>query len=164
MTNEKSQPPVQPEREVEPRVGLFNIEAMSDEQVTLMARSLAAMSDTLGEIDTQNACNAMLEGLGADVRSLAQRNPERVKGLVETTMRSDCPSDQELAAYAVAGLIDHDYSFTREALVYLYCDTQDSYASEAAYNAICKLANERLTAEQRADFNACLTSQGVSTI
>ena len=163
MTGEQLQPPVQPERGYQPPEGLFNVDAMSDEQIVLMSRSFDAMARSLRDEPGNDDCvyDNMFEGLAADVRGLAARNPERVKGLVRATIRSNCPSDQELASYVVPGLIDHDYYFTREALIYLYCDTGDSQASEAAYAAICKLAKERLTPEQRADFNACLTFQGV---
>lgn len=102
-----------------------------------------------------NECNELWEGLSAGVRSFAQREPERVKGLVREMVRSDKVADRGLAASTVPGLIDHDYPFTREVLATLY-DDKDANVSELTGLVVMNLSQLKLTPEQRVDFEARL--------
>jgi hypothetical protein len=110
-----------PEREWQPRTGLFNVDAMSEDEIVILYRSLALLveqvQDESGDEDTVG--NEMWEVLAADVRGLVARDPERVKNLVHRCTMSHKAVDREFAAYTAASLIDYDYSFTRDALVFL---------------------------------------------
>ncbi|MFJ8252975.1 hypothetical protein [Streptomyces sp. NPDC094466] len=143
---------------------------MSDEQITYMARSLDAMASSVHDApdDSESVYDGMFEGLAADVRSLAERDPERVKGLVNALAHSEKSADRELAVTTAESLIDYDYLFAREALLYLYLDPMGHEDTggvwDAAVDVLHRLGQEKLTPEQYADFNARLDFMGHSEI
>ena len=155
----------QPERERQPESGLFNVDSMTDEQIKLMGRSIDATARSLREAEggSDDAYDRMWEALAADVRNLAERDPERVKNLIDEAARGSDPADRELAAATAPGLLDYDYGFTREALVYLFADEDRmaEAASETARSEMRKLAEGRLTPEQVADYNSRLNFLGL---
>jgi len=163
-----------PETSHTPEVRLFNVDAMSDEQIIVTYRGYWTVANHLGNEDTDDfdqmdIGDGLNEQVAAEVRDLASRDPERVKQLVTRTTASQEDSDQDLAANAAPALLNYDYAFTRDTLIsitmgeaYERCvsrgisssDSGSGYASETALGLMRELMRDRLTPEQIADFQA----------
>jgi hypothetical protein len=162
--------PAHQETEHTPEVRLFNVDAMSDDQIVALYRGLTGAmeseipgtfdSDAAGKDDRRgDAAVQLLEQLDADLSGLAGRDPERVKNLAEQCASSDRTADQELALGAAISLVHYDYPFTRDTLLALHLRGSD-ISGEGAFVAIPRLMRDELTPDQVADFNAHLGASG----
>ena len=153
----------QPETSHTPETRLFNVDAMSDDQIVVLNRGMWAVADEIigDKLFTQEVDFFVHERVGDEVRGLAASDPARVKRLVERLTLSDVGVDHKLAAQVVPELIDFDYAFTRDTLISIYIgntyeqmrvkhDPHD--ASETADDQISYLMRDHLTPDQIADF------------
>jgi hypothetical protein len=152
----------QPERDRGPEVRLFNVDALSDDELIVLARSFREAADHEDESEpfSQTATyDNLLDRLALDVRDLATRDPERVKGLMSRCRESNVGGDQDLAVNTVSVLVHYDYEFTRDMLV-SFLAGPDAHTEEdirlMATSAIRKLMRYELTSEQSDDFNVQL--------
>lgn len=158
----------QPERYVRPEARAFNVGAMSDEEITIIFRALDHLGDKPfgpdGPDHEISISDSLWEKLADDVRDLAARDPERVKGMVQGWATSEHAVDREFAASTTRSLIRYDYAFTRDTLVNLFVSEERLIGGisllEAAMWSIENLMRDELTPEQIADFNASITAQG----
>ncbi|MFI2116337.1 hypothetical protein ACH489_17865 [Streptomyces rubiginosohelvolus] len=171
MTGENQPLPVWPELGHQALEGLFDVEKMSDDQIVMMVRSLGAMAATLRDEAAENdaVCDSLFDGLAADVRNLACRNPERVKRFLGELARSENRYDRELAVTTAGSLIDYDYLFTREVMLHIHIDSlkhqiHGDSVFDVSIEALASLVRNRLTPEQTADFNARLSFEGLGEI
>jgi hypothetical protein len=144
-----------PERENAPYQRLFNVDAMSDEQVLTLFSGIQGASRG----DPAETADPLFYQLALSVRDLASRDPERVKFLLHRCEQSDDDVEHQVVGYAAQALIDYDYRFTRDVLVSAFVgDAQNrshsEVAQEASRSAIKILMRDHLTPEQAADFNA----------
>jgi hypothetical protein len=168
----------QPERERNPEATLFNVDAMTDEQITVLRRGLNELSEAISQAENSNERNDEIgvsdnlwERLADEVGGLVERDPERVRGMVQRLALSRYTDDRAFAGHVAPHLLDHDYEFTRDVLVFLANgetmpnDLITSAGSEEydmdAIQRIAVLMRDRLTPEQSADFNSRITSEGV---
>lgn len=154
-----------PERVNPPFERLFNVDAMSDDQVLTLFQGIYAghhgessqHSDTYGELE--DVSDPLFYQLALSVRDLATRDPERVKNLLHRCEQSSDEIEHDVVGYTAQALIDYNYEFTRDVLISVYVgDAQRrglSAGSEGpSRNTIRILMRDRLTPEQAADFNA----------
>jgi hypothetical protein len=150
-----------PERSHTPDAPLFNLDAMSDREITVMYRGLAAAGDEIEESGEEpshlNTGDGLLNFLTEEVRWVATRDPERVKGLVQGLAASEDDADRDFAARTARSLVHYDYEFTRDVLFQLM-DEERADASEAAHFELNRIVGDGLAADQiaglRADFVA----------
>ncbi|MEU3198799.1 hypothetical protein [Streptomyces sp. NPDC006996] len=166
--------PQQPEIEKTPESRLFDVDAMSNEQITVLWRSLAGTAYQLCEAQSQDqsasealdVCDGLWQSLVREMHSFALCNPEQAKDLIERSFRSLESLDREFAARVAPSLIDFDYKFTRDVMVYLNVSSNHLGGlaggtwSEIAWDCTSVLMRDRLTPEQINDFNAHLTAHG----
>ncbi len=151
-----------PEAYQTPESSIFNVEAMSDEQIILLHRGLTSAFDSeevASGIRDKDIAEGMVSQLRSDFGNLASRDPERVKRLVEWCMHSDKGYDHEFAETIAPSLVAHDYPFVRDTLISLSIDGLEM-ASEGTFLTIPRLMRDHLTPEQVADFNAHLEVRG----
>ena len=156
------------ERYTPPEAGVFNVDAMEDEQILVLCRALdAAGAQGVPEgLSREGMAVELLEQLDADLRDLAARDPERVKNLMARCVKSPYESDREVAAGVLPALLDYDYEFTRDSLIFLRVDDGEDRPSEerkgrsndGAAGTIHELRQTRLTPAQIADFDARLAA------
>ena len=145
----------------EPEARLFNVDAMSDDQIIVLARGLTGVLDSEevgGGRRHGDTAVGMLTQLETDLSGLASRDPERVRGLVEQCMQSDMGADHELALGVAPSLAGYDYEFTRDTMISLLIDGLGG-ADEEAILAIPRFMRDQLTPDQVADFNAHLQAR-----
>jgi hypothetical protein len=152
-----------PETSYVPETPLFNVDAMSDEQIIVLYRGLISIYESeevmVEHSEHEGVADGILTRLEADLSDLTSRDPERVKNLVANCVESVNESDHELALNVVTSLVDYDYSFTRDALLSLSMGS--GHVSEGAdMRVIPRLMRDRLTEDQIADFNARLRAAG----
>ncbi len=136
---------------------MFNVDRLSDDDIVTLARALdvlghAASGDAeSGDSDTSDY---LFEALAADVRALAERDPERAKALLQRNAVSEHDADLYLAAETAESLIAYDWPAARDALI-AGCLNGGELSGEAAFLKAHHLADERrLTSDQVDDFNA----------
>src|SRR5882672_583845 len=145
-----------PELEKTPESRLFNVDAMSDEEIVTLSRGLLAMFNEGpgGEdfLDPSIIGDKLRDKLVSEVQDLGTRDPERVKNLAHKCARSQNEADQEFAAYVAPGIAHFDYDFARDVLVYLMLDPEDQRNSigwgpirEVARDKIAELMRDQLT-------------------
>jgi hypothetical protein len=163
-----------PERYRTPEGGLFNVAAMTDEEVFEVNAALREHFDYLDENYFDPAVGAerhqeghnLTDRFTADIRGLAAFNPERVRGIVAKCMQSGIGSAHLMAVETAGSLIGFDYAFARDTLIDLYDGTHptggyfDDRASEEALFTISRLMRDNLTPQQIDDFNALIVSRG----
>ncbi|MBF6171293.1 hypothetical protein [Nocardia blacklockiae] len=92
--------------------------------------------------------------LSYEVRDLTSRDPERVKKLVADCMNSEIASNWDLAVDIVDSLAQHDWPFTRDALVIMGVNPVMKIGDELAYTGVVAgrklsvLMRDELTPEQ----------------
>ena len=159
-----------PEQERPLIPGMFNVEAMSDEHIAITYRALfdawGATGTSEVDADEFDAFRVVPESLALDVRNLAVRDPMRVRSLVQKLIATPNAADRNLAAETVESLLDFDYAYTRDALIYLDAHGSDglddnSWVTESARFRLWELRDSRLTPEQVADFNVRLDMRGL---
>lgn len=159
-----------PEQDHSPIPGMFNVEAMSDEHITLTYRSMFdTWQATCKPEEAQpewESLGRVIESLALDVRNLGARDPVRVRGFVQKLIASGNAAERNLAAETVGSLVGFDYAYTRDALIYLEAHgstglDDQSWVSESAYFKMRELRDEQLTPEQVADFNVRLDMHGL---
>jgi hypothetical protein len=158
-----------------PEDGLFNVEAMADEQITEVYAALWSHVEyaiengqRIGPERTRIACQ-MVETFEAGLRNLGTSNPARLRNLIDGYTRCDDGPWVRAAATSAEALIDHDYIFVRNTLVAIHdFDVPgDSFAlesaNEIAYEALGHLVEHRLSAEQIADLKATMMARNTWT-
>lgn len=170
MTGEISQL----EREAAPESQVFNVDAMSDDQIIVLYRAFGEIAHSAASgdggieeedigIESNDAVavgDGMWNQLVAGVRDLVARDPQRVRALMGRCVGSPVEIDREFAVEITPALIDYDYFFTRDTLVRtaLYQDDLNSPsfsdARDSAWDQVAKLMRDRLTPEQVVDFQA----------
>ncbi|BCK57869.1 hypothetical protein NWFMUON74_56410 [Nocardia wallacei] len=133
---------------------------MTDEQIIVLHRGIGVAANR-GEYREEDGFNAMVvgdsisENIWMSLRQLAERQPDRVKRIVEKCANSDIEEDWDLPANAVSGLVDQDYPFVRDTLIRFITDRSygTAIATDGAERAAEKLIRDRLTDGQIADFN-----------
>jgi hypothetical protein len=162
-----------PETYRTPETSIFNVEAMSNEQIVVLYRGLATIFDatldsdvmpnsSTGSRDQQgydvyNAAGGMMDQLRADLRGLTPRDPERVKELVGKCAQSENEDDHDLAVEVVPSLLHHDYAFTRDTLISLL---DSNLAGDSVILIIPRMMRDQLNQYQIEDFNAHLQARG----
>lgn len=88
-----------PERVGPPVERLFNVDALNDDELVVIYRSIKAAADVAAEegIEKAELGDNLCDRLALDVSDLAARDPERVKGLVNRCIMSNIRADQEFA-------------------------------------------------------------------
>lgn len=145
--------------ELGPEVRLFNVDALSDDEIVVLFRGIsAAANEGYDEaelpFDQMHTGDGLLDRLARDMRDLASRDPERVKGLVDRCARSGVVADEDLAASTVSALLPYNYEFTRDTLAFLHANAADGTVGESVFLEIHRLIDNELTPEQVADFDA----------
>jgi hypothetical protein len=159
MSHEIPQPE-QPEREYQPRTGLFNVAAMSDDEILLMGRAFEERGILLRRADeNDSAADALFsldDSLTADVDALASSNPERLKELVHRTALSQNAYERCFAADHVASLFSSDWAFARDVIVHLHIADRPSEEVDFGrdYPDSLNEAQCKMTPEQVSDYNA----------
>jgi hypothetical protein len=158
-----------PEREQTPKPRLFNVDEMSDVQIIVTNRAIgfgAYWNPDEIEADgfeAMTVADELHDYLAEAVRGLATRDPERVKQLAQRCLNSKNQDDLMFAAKFIEGLIEYDYAFTRDSLIWLLVSDEPNYADHDGWvdakDALERLANERLTPEQIDDFSRAMTAQ-----
>lgn len=148
-----------PERENPPYERLFNVDAMSDDQILTLFQGLYTGHGEASDMDPSETADPLFYQLALSVRDLAARDPERVKGLMHRCEQSSDDIEHQVVGYTAQALIDYDYEFSRDALISVYVgDAQQRSHSETAQNAAGNqmkiLMRDHLGPEQLADFNA----------
>jgi hypothetical protein len=113
-----------------PQAGLFNLSAMSDEQITMLGRVLdqghERMADENARLPQQEQVSMetaaiLLDHLGADIALMATTSPERGKAFLSRLANSDNLYDRNLAAASAVPLaLSGDYEFARNVLFNAY--------------------------------------------
>lgn len=165
---------MQPEHYRPPEAELFNVGAMSDDQIVAVYRGLITAFDTQdsqgldkrqqgGEVhDVHNVTAGLLDQLEASVSALTTADPERVKGLVSDCLQSEIEADHELALGVVSSLVHYDYAFTRDSLIFMQSQRHiASQITEGAFLMVPRLMRDHLSSDQIADFNATLEGHGL---
>lgn len=165
MTNEVPSP----EREVLPAERLFNLEAMSDEQILVAYRGFGMIAhegnDEADPFDQMQVGDSLSDQFVAEVRDLAVRDPERVRRIVGRSVMSSNDIDHELGAHAASHLIEYDYKFARDVLIHLCVtgdDTHIAFPRDVARHEIYDLVRNRLTPDQADDFRTRMASHGLA--
>ena len=150
--------PPQPERDTTPEYELFNLDAMTDEQVILTGRAYLGESDRLsecGDAESVSVAEDMADRLGTDLGRLALRNPERARGVITRLATAEVGDehrvDRELAALWVPQLIAIDYEFTKRILLAL----QETDVMDMAILVVQDLIG-RSTPDQAADLEEAM--------
>jgi hypothetical protein len=153
-----------PERSHTPDAPLFNVDALSDKESTVIYRGLTAAADAIAESEedpiNMNTGDGLLDFLTEEVRWVATRDPERVKGLVQGLAASADEADKEFAARTTRSLVHYDYAFTRDVLFQLLDEPYAADASEAAHFELNRMPQDGLTSDQIADLSARFTTRG----
>lgn len=161
MTHEQ-QSPAQPEREYQERPGLFNLEAMTDDEITELG---CALDDAYWAGYPDGGVNPAYDALNGcfrlSVRSLASTQPQRIKGLIERWTQASNAAQREHAVYTVEAFLEDDFPFVRDTLIFIETDwptpfERSSVCGEQAFVKLRELASERFTPEQWADTQARL--------
>jgi hypothetical protein len=151
-----------PETSHTPEISLFNVDAMSDEQIIVLSRGLTGVLDSEevgGGRRHGDTAAGMLAQLDTDLSGLASRDPERIRGLIEQCVQSDMVADHELALGMAPSLVGYDYTFARDTLISIRIDGVGG-AEEEAMMRIPRIMRDQLTPDQTADFNAHLQARG----
>jgi hypothetical protein len=146
--------PERPERDTSPEYRLFNLDAMTDEQIVITGRGYLAESDRLSNLADHQAMDAVdevRELLHKDFGRLVHRNPERarriISGLIVDMDGVAHRLDRELAATLAPGIAPVDYEFAKQTLLRL-CNTDAFDSAVSCGNALL----ECVTPEQAEDF------------
>ncbi|WP_280410290.1 hypothetical protein [Nocardia brasiliensis] len=139
---------------------------MSDDQIITLSRALAAarLADMPSDdVPIDRESYELGDSLSYAVCEMGERDPERVKRIVQHCANSEAKSDWEFAAYATPGVVDHDWEFVRDTLIRFVTDPKFKFdqAREHAEDLIIPdLMRDQLTREQVVDFNAALMDAG----
>lgn len=142
------------ETERTPEVRLFNVDAMSGEQVIVLHRALALAGDTSGpEGDIVNHSTVGDEMIAALHKEVMQLPPERLWVVVKQCNLSKEAADWMLAAYAARRLAPQDQELAIETLFSIATiqhpdEMIDELARDAAHDSLELLMRDQLTAEQ----------------
>lgn len=149
-----------PETSHTPEAQLFNVDAMSNEQIVVLYRGLYGIfvNETGEDEENSSTANDMLDQLEHELRELTTRDPERTKQLVADCMQSDRESDEDIASSVVRSLVHYDYTFTRDTLIAFLTD--ERLGPEGAIISVPRLMRDDLTPDQIDDFNAHLQARG----
>lgn len=168
MAGEQSQLPVPPEREVEERAGLFNMEEMFDDEITELGCALDDAYWAGWPDSTPNpAYDALIGSFRLSVRSLARTQPQRARSLIERWTQAPNAAQREHAAYTVEAFLEEDYSFVRDTLIFIENDStrfeRSDVCGEQAFLKLRALA-KGFTPEQRADTQVHLEAIGAPSL
>ena len=128
MPEELQPAPPQPEREPLPSYSVFNLDAMTDEQILTTGRAFYALMEARYEDRAQvKMTQTMANVLSDDFRTLAARHPNRARGIVDhlIALREGQPhhgapdDDLSLATYWSLRIAPVDYEFTKSRLLHL---------------------------------------------
>jgi hypothetical protein len=148
----------QPERENTPAAQLFNVDAMSDEQIIAVFRGLEGLEFPTREV--ADIVDGLFKQMAADMHDLVSRDPERVRNLVHRCEQSNDDASQLFSAYVAPVLVYYDYEFTRDTLISLSPIGEAArrnpggIAGDIAQWETEDLMRDHLTPEQIADFQA----------
>ncbi|MGV9679324.1 hypothetical protein ACWDSJ_28935 [Nocardia sp. NPDC003482] len=159
MSHEIPQQPAREEVEQTPEVRLFNVDAMSGEQVIVLSRALWEHDGPLGE-DTGTS-DEMVEAFWGELRGMVKRRPEHLRNIVWQCVESQNPVDWLLAGEVANGLVHYDWPFCRDVLVKVMNKYSSSlngkaamaaeHAEESAFQRASELMRDELTPEQSAE-------------
>lgn len=140
-----------PEQE-EPEYGqVFNLDAMSIEQIQRLNQGLWAGYDKAmsasQDIDNTRIEDSLLDRLGESIQALASRDIVRGREVLTALAASEEPHDREMAAECAPDFANYDAQFASDVVVQLQGDSDIGDASNVC---LWKL-KERLTPEQAAD-------------
>jgi len=145
--------PSQSEREAIPEYQLFNLDAMTDEQIAITGRAYLAESDRVikrGNPEAVDAVQEILNQLSDDFVRLMRCSPDRarnlISGLVVGATDEEHRYDRELAITWAAHTAPVDYEFAKRTILSL----RDTDAADLIYDQIS--IGSYLTPEQYADF------------
>lgn len=141
-----------PERGFDGERAVFDLDALSDHQIALLGHALqcelnlrfdegSSGTAASGEVDR------LLDDFTRSVGRLAQRSPQRVRGLLRGWANGDDPDMRIVAAYCAVDVAYVDYEL---ALTVLFAAARDE-SLDAAYLCASKIA-EALPPQQAADF------------
>jgi len=157
-----------------PEEGLFNVAAMTDEELFEVNAALREHFDYVDEnyfdptvgAKRHHESHNLIDRFTADVRGLAAYNPDRVRGIVAKCIQSKTGSAHLLAVETAGSLLGFDYTFARDTLIDIHLNRRrpdghsfDGRASGEASFTIARLMRDLLTQEQIADFNATIVSR-----
>ena len=140
-----------PEQSAHAQYELFNLDAMTNEQIATVGRAFASELDRHGDVgDYQRSelANEMAMLMDKDVEKLATSDPGRMRELIVMLEASEDPYDAELIGVWVARIGSVDYEFARDTLLRLYKMDSDSCAMGIG------VLKDRITPEQKADLDA----------
>lgn len=166
-----------------PEGGFIRFDLMSDEQADILLEGAYTYERAYGELandtsgesgydpDRDQATYDFLRGIVyGSLRQLGATDPERLKNLVTTYVRSEQPHKQGAALYAVDSLFDYDEDFALETLAFFLAEPWlDSTANphvdcdvlDDAYPHVRNLEDSgRLTEERARKLNVILTQHG----
>ena len=133
--------PPKPERENTAEAKLFNVDAMSDDQIVALYRAFEQKCGEMypgldGRINEGNMAQDLLNRLVAEAAGLASRDWERVENLVTAAMHSTDEMTGCLAAEVAGALAPTHYSFARDVLITLAAarDERGEAATDTVYN------------------------------
>lgn len=120
-------------------------------------------------LERQQASEDMLDRYAADLRDLARIDPQRLRNLLAGFMTERTASLVPAVATTVESLVDYDYLFTKNALIWVLKaefsfagdPNAPDYAWERALEATMRLLRHRLSPEQVADFHGALEERGM---
>src|SRR5262245_23191139 len=104
-----------------PERGLFDVDAMSDDQIVALGRALdrehLRLCDEGDLSDVSEVTAHLITSLGTEIGDMTARNPDRGKALLQRLAQSDNDHDLNVAINAsiVLGLVDYEY--TRDMLL-----------------------------------------------
>lgn len=129
-----------------PQPGLFNVDAMPDDYIAMLGRSLdgehVRMSGQRSTREEEVAATELMGHLGADIAQMVMTNPERGRAFMSRLVQSDNVHERNVAASAAVPLAFRgDYEFARDTLLTAYerelnehdpSDLADAYLNELA--------------------------------
>lgn len=105
-----------------PGPGLFNVGAMSNDQIVMLGRALdredIRLTGKTQQLDPLNMTAGMIEHLGSDIAQMVTSDPERGRDFLSNLARSEVVNDRNLAAAAAVPLaLNGEYEFARDVLL-----------------------------------------------
>lgn len=153
--------PAQPEREAVSAYQVFNLDAMTDDQILTTARAYYAQMDACNERGDRagyDQAEATHNLLADDFARLAAQHTNRARGLVDRLLATPDRSpgadhDLSLAAWWSARIATFDFEYAKAKILYLR-DTDDGFDSAVTAG----LALEYYaTPEQYADYRDAIS-------
>lgn len=128
-----------------PQAGLFNVDAMPDDYIAMLGRSLDREQVRMGEESGSStreedvAVSELMAHLGADIAQMAMTNPERGRSLIARLAQSENVHHRNMAGFAAVALgFRGDYEFARGILFDTY---ERDHSGPGGFNS---LSNEHI--------------------